>query len=236
MFSENAETIVELMRSTISNARELVGAASQLIQNDHHAPAFSISVLALEEIGKMMLIDGLANARQGDDRSEGFYKGRRSHRTKLIALDMMPFFLNYIASIDDRFSKDKRFKQTLVIVIRKQQRFRQDLMPWLGEDCDLAKLDQFKQHGFYSNLTSDGDVTSPSTLIDKEFANGVFKLADSVTDSVWFFFRENFEKYQKLISAIRTVDKELLKQIRDIAELQVEEFFEETMPPKAPLH
>ena len=81
------------------NANELVAASKNLIDRGQHAPALSLSVLALEELGKMCAIDGLVFARSNDDKAQRFDKSLRGHDVKLAALQLLPLFISALLTL-----------------------------------------------------------------------------------------------------------------------------------------
>ncbi len=72
-----------------NNIRDLVASAKLLKENGKHAPALSLTVLALEEIGKLIALDGLLLSTQGDEKSKLHKKVLRSHTDKLLSLEAL---------------------------------------------------------------------------------------------------------------------------------------------------
>lgn len=163
--------------------------------------ALSLAVLGMEEIGKMWIIDGLLFAKPNDERSQLFKKGFRSHGLKLEALDVFPFMVNYLATLDPRYNNEQRFNQTLAIVIKQYKEQRQSLESWLGPSCDLRDLDLWKQKGFYAHVDA-GRFVRPSE-IDENFATGVVELAFRMVDVLDFLLKSNMGRYKELIASLR---------------------------------
>jgi hypothetical protein len=65
------------------NAVDLSSAATNALSAGNHALALSIAVLALEELGKATMIDGLLFAKAGDHKTKVFEDGHRRHPKKL---------------------------------------------------------------------------------------------------------------------------------------------------------
>src|SRR5215467_7109849 len=112
-FRVNLDQLVALLDATILNAQALPSSARLLLANKQFAPSVALCVLALEEIGKAMICDGLATALRGSDRSDLFEKKHSSHATKLSYLDLWPIFLSIFHSIDER-RNEPGFDQLLV--------------------------------------------------------------------------------------------------------------------------
>src|SRR5438552_10179215 len=68
-YAKSLEFIQAGFIACLQNARDLVAASKILMDSGYHAPALSLSVLALEEIGKVIAIDGLLFTRPDSDRA-----------------------------------------------------------------------------------------------------------------------------------------------------------------------
>jgi AbiV family abortive infection protein len=58
-FRSSLEFVEAGFRACLQNAQDLVSASQKLIAAELHAPALSVAVLALEELGKLFALDGL---------------------------------------------------------------------------------------------------------------------------------------------------------------------------------
>lgn len=121
-----------------------------LLDAKHHAVALSVSVLGMEEIGKMMFIDGLLFARSGDHKDENFRSGYRKHQWKLRFLDLFPMFVHSLAVVDPRYVTEDRFRLAMAISLSNLKQERARVAEGLGEGGDLTELDHWKQQGFYA--------------------------------------------------------------------------------------
>jgi AbiV family abortive infection protein len=101
-YRANLAFVEAAFRACWGNAQDLVKGAKLLLDNGLHAQALSLSVLALEELGKLFCIDGLLFARTDDHKVAAFAKSLRSHALKLEAILMFPLFLGRIAAVDPR--------------------------------------------------------------------------------------------------------------------------------------
>ena len=79
MDSPSTNYILDAFTKAYESALSNQDAAAALADLEKDAQSTSLSVLALEEVGKMMLIDGLLFARQGDERYQSWKRGRLSH-------------------------------------------------------------------------------------------------------------------------------------------------------------
>ena len=159
-----------------SNADTLIHASELLLTGGFHAPSLSLSVLALEEMGKLFLIDGLLFAKQDDQKSEVFQKGQRSHNIKLAAIPMISAVTVHVASADPRFKFEREFKIALSIAHETWKASAQSVLNMAGE-ADFQFLDGWKQKGFYVSLVNGNSFRSPESVIDRSAAQSVFAFA-----------------------------------------------------------
>src|SRR5438105_12087331 len=98
-YRNNLEFVEEGFSACWKNSTDLVNAAKVLLDSGFHGHALSLSVLALEELGKLFCIDGLLFARGEDHKGEAYVKSLKSHSLKLSALSLLPLLLQRIASV-----------------------------------------------------------------------------------------------------------------------------------------
>jgi len=106
MYSHPTETIYQAFVKAYESALANYEAVSLLAGRGFDAQATSLAVLALEEVGKMILIDGLLFARTGDERYKRYKSGNLSHRDKLDALELFPLLLNYLMRFEPRCNEN----------------------------------------------------------------------------------------------------------------------------------
>jgi len=104
-YRNDLEFVEAGFRACWQNANDLIAGSKSLMQQGFHAPALSLAVLALEEVGKMCATDGLLFARPDDDKSKRFGKSQRDHDTKLGALSLIALFISNISRVDPRHGK-----------------------------------------------------------------------------------------------------------------------------------
>lgn len=162
-------------QACLQNAHDLVAGSQALITAALHAPALSIAVLALEELGKLHTIDGLLFARSDDHKASAFKKSGRSHDTKLEAFLMFPMFLRNLAPRDPRYGTEKRFDQALAISLHDLKEAGNRVLDRLPTKS-LTELDVTKQRGFYVEVIND-TFRGPRDVVDPELAKSVCHLA-----------------------------------------------------------
>jgi len=186
--------------------------ASSLLQSaDHllliakdHSLALSIGVLALEEVGKALLIDGLLFAKAKDDKTEAFEKGHRKHTDKLAALMVFPSFIEYLALIDPRKESDtENFRTQLSNCVHRYYSAKANLLRDLNLDSNLQGLDSLKQAGFYSSLQSGSKFVVPSTVITRHMTLRVLSLATPCVEALNIAFVNGTGHYVDYGVAVR---------------------------------
>ena len=213
MYSHDTKVVVNAFTKAYESALANYEAASALAELKHLSQATSLAILALEEVGKMMLIDGLLFARTGDERYKHYKRGHLSHWMKLDALELYPLFLGYLTTVDPR-QNESRYKQTMIIVFTDLKAKRQKLADLLGEQFVFHDLDILKQKCFYSHET-DGILKANKDAIDPEGTKAVLELAWHVTDTLKFVLGRSLENYTALFQNLREkVDDVSLKSIR----------------------
>lgn len=109
--------IEDAFQASWSNANDLTNGAKLLLDNNLNGVALSLSVLAIEESGKLFCIDGLLYARSEDENAKIFSKSLRDHSTKLSSFTLIPLLLLNIAQVDPRFKSEPNFAKALAISI-----------------------------------------------------------------------------------------------------------------------
>jgi len=224
MSSYSNDFVLGAFSKAFETAQTNSDAAAVLKEKGLHGPATSLAVLALEEVGKMVLLDGLLFARGGEERHERFTKGHRAHKNKLDTLELFPLFLHYLTTSDPRES-ELRYKQTMVVVLTELKQRRQAVADLMGDDFQLSSLDALKQKGFYSH--QDGTAClSNQDGISHEVAEAVISLAWYVVDSLRFVLRLSLDRYkQRFVTMRHKLDEASLTVIRKKAAAIVDNIF-----------
>lgn len=213
IYSHDTETVFNAFSKAFESALANQEAALALAKQNHISQASSLAILALEEVGKMMLLDGLLFSKTGDDRYKQYKQGHLSHRMKLDAVELYPLFLHHLTTVDPR-RNDNRFKQTMLVIFTDLKAKRQELANLLGEEFVFPDLDQLKQQGFYSHET-DGVLKSNKEAIDPKVAEVLLALTWRVTDTLKFVLGQSLEHYKEFFQNMREkVDEVSLKKVR----------------------
>jgi AbiV family abortive infection protein len=184
------------------NAQDLVSGAKLLLDNERHAQALSLSVLALEELGKLFCIDGLLFARTDDHKAEAFAKSLKSHSVKLDALVLFPLLLGNLASVDPRYRTEARFAQALAISITDLKN-RGNVVFSMLVNASFRSLDRWKQTGFYAQPTGNTFI-APASAVTPEVANSVYELAWRAETTLDFVLKGgNLKRYINSARAAR---------------------------------
>ena len=214
-YRNNLKFVESGFRACWRNVADLLDAGHLLIDAKRFSVALSLSVLAMEEVGKMMLLDGLLFSRAGDHKGEHFRSGHTKHQEKLQFVDLFPFFVTSLATADPRYDAETRFRKALDITILNLKKERLVLSRCLGANCDLTELDSWKQHGFYASDAGD-KLLSPQDRVPEDLAKAVHTLAWRLKTTLDFLLKDgNLERYFERARVLRDkfteADHELLE-------------------------
>jgi AbiV family abortive infection protein len=202
-YRNNLDFVGAGFRACWSNAKELVAASDKLIHEGLHAPALSLAVLALEEIGKLCSVDGLLFARAGDRKSQRFDKSQRDHETKLGVVPSLPFLIANLTRVDPRFGKNQAYAEALAINLRGWQSDRNELLQHMRQEDFAAALNSWKQRGFYVSADR-GTVITPREAVDPELAQAMHRFAWRSISTLDFVLRDgNLERYIEQAKSMR---------------------------------
>lgn len=184
------------------NAQDLVEGAKLLLDNGLHAQALSLSVLAVEEMGKLFCIHGLLYARSDDHKSREFAQSLKSHSAKLSSFVRFPLLLGHIASVDPRYRVDEPFREAFAIsILNLKERGNRILS--LSKKTTFQDLDIWKQVGFYAQPRGNLFVR-PNDAVEKEVAEAVYMFAWRALTTLDFLLKgENLRRCMDRSRAIR---------------------------------
>ena len=168
----------------LRNAERLARAAERLLPTAP-ALALSVGVLSLEEVGKLLFVDGLLIAARDDYKTDAFREGQKKHHSKLGSLIRYLWALDWFAGLDPQRKADPVFLRTVHEKKVQWNEARKALAPWLGQDAALDGLDSWKQKGFYTDF-SGGKIAEPEDAVSTDFATRVVHLASLTVDVLLF--------------------------------------------------
>jgi AbiV family abortive infection protein len=126
----------------------LVDDASLLLANERYASAAALAILSIEESGKVSILRAIALARTEDERLR-WWKDFRSHTKK---------------NVRGGFTE----------LVARGARHLDDFAPLFEEDAELPHLlDKLKQIALYTDCLGKAHWAEPSSLIEKELAEGL---------------------------------------------------------------
>lgn len=188
-------------RACWQNAQDLVKASDQLLAVELYGPALALAVLALEELAKLMAIDGLLFARPNDGKADLYKLAAKSHSAKLSIFEMFPFLLGNLAHSDPRYGTE-RFNLAVAASIKQLQSDGNDVMAEMNAGA-FKKLDEWKQWGFYTACTDSGFVP-PRSSVPPTLARKVRQLAWRATTTLDFLLKAgNLGRYIEQARSIR---------------------------------
>ena len=184
----NTLEFVEIgIQACSDNATDLTTASRIFLEHQLHAPAASLAILAIEELGKLFAIDGLLFARTDDHKAQAFSQSLRSHQAKFHLFGSFWRFLAHFASYDPRHQKDQPFDETIQTVINMLIKDGEAVLDRIGEET-FAPLDILKQSGFYVTLSS-GNLVSPRNGVDPAFAQLLYDVAFRASSTLNFVLK-----------------------------------------------
>lgn len=229
---EEQKTTVYIINGIIAAYKTAVNNSLSLgeIAKANPQLAASVSVLCLEEIGKMILLDGLIFSKIGDERYSKAEKGYSKHKSKLDAAEFIPIYISYLMELNPELKKDKIFQKVLLIMLLKDKENKNNLRKVFGSDFWLSDLDKIKQKGFYSDKVNTEEFKSADELLTEEQSRAVVELALSSIDLLRFVFNRTQHQYENSVQDIRTkIDDNQIKGIRDQAKKIVESVFPDSV-------
>lgn len=140
------------IRCAKENARRLVADAELLLAHERCASALALSILAIEEAGKVSILRAVVLARS-DDEAKADWKEYRSHTAKNRLWPILEFALKGARKLDD-------------------------FTALVAEDADRPLiLDQLKQLAFYTDCLGKRHWSVPSEVIEKDLAAVIARTA-----------------------------------------------------------
>lgn len=145
------EEATEGMNAAIQNAKRLIDDAEILLGNQRYATAMTLSILAIEEAGKISILRGLLAA--PDDKISSYWRDYRSHKAKNTAW-------------------------ILPELVRRGARTLLGLREAANPDGDhTAILDILKQIGYYTDFVGNRHWSKPEEVVDRHLAEAIFEIA-----------------------------------------------------------
>jgi len=233
-YKSELNLIVQGIEACRNNAERLVAAAKDELATERWGLALSLATLALEEIGKLLFVDGLLFSRAGDYKDESLRKGFRKHTRKLSSLLRFPLAVDAFARLDPRYTAELPYRQAIALSLHNWNQARHALAPWIGEACALDSLDAWKQRGFYVELSGERFM-DPNETVPQEFARNVVLVAHHTVDIIGFIFKDNLDRYREMAARIRERrSEEDHLQLQQVAEELVEDWLGGLLEEEAP--
>ena len=135
------------------NARRLADDAEYLLQGDRIPTALAISILSIEESGKVSILRGLAMTKDPKRRRD-VWKDYRSHRSKNVNWILPELVASGAKDLESlRLATDTSAEHT-------------------------ALLDQLKQLSLYTDCLGKGNWSEPSVVIEHRLTKALVSIAD----------------------------------------------------------
>jgi AbiV family abortive infection protein len=191
----------------LQNAKDLVAASKVLMETGYHAPALSLSVLALEEIGKLIAIDGLLVAQADSGRAAKAAKAGHSHVVKLQALAVVDRMVAKTSLVDPRNNVEGAYATALAVILQQLEAAKHAVLNLLP-DRDFQLLNRMKQQGFYIGNDQDKFIC-PRDVIDSAVSKAVYNFAWAAAGAMATVLSgDNLERYFNMAASIRSKSTE----------------------------
>lgn len=215
MFSFDEHQLVKGLRVCLENADRLVEEADLLYNAGHLERSLALAVLALEELGKLICINGLAFSLTRSNRGEeSFHHVRKTHQAKLSALYSFPLVIFQFAGLNEHVFADEARTRIIHSIIQGFYRRMESLEPWVGGTDSLEGLNRWKQRGLYVDFNDEQGFTGPSGFAP-ELVTAVKGLARHMVDGLKMVLLDNLDRYGEAIRVIRsTVTPEQFSEIQ----------------------
>jgi AbiV family abortive infection protein len=229
VLSSDDESVLDAFAKAFQSAVANNLGAVSLTECGRHALAASIAIAALEEIGKMMLLDDLLFARSLQPRHHAATKGRLAHYDKLEAVDLYSRFLQCLSSDDPR-RHEPGHKRVIAVGELRFEASKQKLSDLLGREFRFRHLHALRRRGLYSH-TSGGTVRVNREAADPELTKAIVELVRCITDTLRLVLGASFEHYRNLFGACcdgagrasrRTIQKNVAEQFTSIFDPEIE--------------
>lgn len=152
------KTLAQGIRLCIQNARDLIEDAKFLLHHGSHARAFSLAVLAFEELGKVEIIARYYLFPKQKKNREKFIKALRSHSSKQLTSTLVHF--------------------AMILMEQGEEELRKRLE---SPSARERTFDILKQKGFYVDVEGD-EFKSPRTF-DEKLAKGFLEQTEKQISS-----------------------------------------------------
>lgn len=182
----SAAELAEGMNVAVKNATRLVSDSEALFKLGSFSTSCSLSILSIEESGKVSILRGMAMA-QTDEEWKARWKDYRSHKRK-----------NYAWLLPDLVQTGARTIDALSPLVDKNS-------------AHPTYLDQLKQSGFYTDFFSSGRTwASPERSINQHLAESMLTRARSLVSSRVHTARE-IELWTKHLGPVGRLDLASMK-------------------------
>jgi AbiV family abortive infection protein len=160
-----AKEVTQGINCATKNAARLAQDAEMLLEKSRYPSALALSILAIEEAGKVPVLRALALSRT-DEEAKDEWKEYRSHTSKNRLWPILEYFLKGARKLDD-------FKSMMD-----------------GSSGHPAILDQLKQIAFYTDCLGKRHWSVPSEVIEKDLASTIVRTARILVRDVETNLRE----------------------------------------------
>ncbi len=173
----------------LNSARESIRFAKIFLDNRMHVLSVPLLISALEEIGTMILNDGLVFADPEGDHAKRYRASVTPGMEKLEALALYPFFINRLLSARSGHARDQNFHRAVACSLRQLNIDRDNLSDLIGEDFTAIKSNACCRMGAYppeKNGAMEHFSSVDPSMADRffNFSNGLANLIHLVVKDI----------------------------------------------------
>ncbi len=189
--AEHPGTGIPVAGSTIdclNSALESLRFAKIFLDNHMHALSVPLLISALEDIGTMILNDGLVFADPEGEHAKRYRSSVTPGMEKLEALALYPFFINRLLGVKPSRTRDQAFHRTVACGLRQLNIDRDDLSDLIGEDFTAIKSKAYSRMGEYP--PDKISALEHFSSIDPEMADRFFNFSNRLANLLHLIIKE----------------------------------------------
>lgn len=211
-YRHDLEFVFKAIAACRAQSLSLFEGAELLFEAKNYPLALANAVLALEEVGKLFLIDGLLFARSDDRKSTRFIRGAQKHGSKLRSIGYFPTFVSYLLMVRKTLSNVPTLiplDVSVGIARKSHANAVKALLQRHGDNFKVEDLDKWKQKGFYSHTDGSGTFVTSAVSIDRDIAEDVLSFARPIVGIIGYLLDEDgMDAYKRFANGSRSTMSE----------------------------
>jgi AbiV family abortive infection protein len=145
---------------------QLIDSSNLLLEAGAYGQSTAIAIIALEECGKIYILDSLLYSKPDGEYNKNFKKDSTDHKHKLDAIQFFIPFLELLSEHDKR-KNEKNFRLAIGTGLSNMHRSYKELRDDLP-DQNIHELNNIKQAGFYTRVVGESFLSTKKAVGAKE--------------------------------------------------------------------